>query len=231
MKKQKKTSEKRLTNKQVVWLNEYLINGGNAAEAARKAGYKGNDIQLAVRGSENVRKSYIKTILDKKRAELTARADIKAEQLIQEYMKIGFSNIQDYLTDCNNIEDIKRIDRNQAAAVESIQIDVRHDKGKPEGYTERIKLKLYNKLSALDSLGKTIGLFMDNKPNPAAQEERAKRNEKESKAIQELVQTWLNSKYNAIKQVDSVEVPKDDRLSIVGDSGDSGSISGGNNGD
>ena len=66
---------------------------------------------------------------------------------------------------------------------------------------------------------KIVGAFTDNKPNPAAQEERAKRNEKESKAIQELVQIWLNSKYNAVKQVESVEVPKEDRLSIVGDSG------------
>jgi len=133
----------KLTDKQQAFVEYYCGEANwNATKAAIMAGYSANCARYT--GCTSLTKPNVKAAIDKKRAELTARADVKAEQLVQEYMKIGFSNIQDYLADCNNIEDIKKIDRNQAAAVESIQIDIRHDKGDSKGYTEKIKLKLYN---------------------------------------------------------------------------------------
>ena len=44
-----------MTLKQQLFVEAYLSNGGNATEAARAAGYKGDDGQLAARGAETVR--------------------------------------------------------------------------------------------------------------------------------------------------------------------------------
>lgn len=71
-------------------------------------------------------------------------------------------------------------------------------------------------LRGVEILAKLNGAFTENKPNPAAEQERAKKSEKEIRANQELVQTWLNSKYNTVKHVDSVEVQAGDSLSITG---------------
>lgn len=49
-------AEKKLTPKQEAFVRCYT---GNATEAARMAGYKGNDKTLAVVGSENLRKPYV----------------------------------------------------------------------------------------------------------------------------------------------------------------------------
>lgn len=48
-----------LTGKQRVFINAYLTNGFNATEAARIAGYKGNNVTLAAVGYENLRKPQI----------------------------------------------------------------------------------------------------------------------------------------------------------------------------
>src|SRR4030042_5603884 len=80
--------------------------------------------------------------------------------------------------------------------------------------------KLQAALRGIEVLAKLNGAFVDNKPNPVGEAEWAKRSEKEIQATQELVQIWLNSKYNAIKQVDSVEVPQEEKLLTGGDNGE-----------
>lgn len=50
---------RRLTGKQNAFVVAYLKNGFNATQAARTAGYKGNDNTLAVVGCENLRKPKI----------------------------------------------------------------------------------------------------------------------------------------------------------------------------
>ncbi len=92
-----------------------------------------------------------------KRAE--SRAEKKADEIIAELEKIGFSNIQDFIADSNEIKDISEISRDKAAAVKSIQTDIRHDGGDSDGYTEKVKITLYDKKSALVDLGKRFNIF------------------------------------------------------------------------
>lgn len=54
-----------LTTKQKLFVENYLINP-NATEAARKAGYKGNDVTLASVGAENLRKPQIAELLNER---------------------------------------------------------------------------------------------------------------------------------------------------------------------
>lgn len=58
-----------LTDKQRVFIEEYL-RCWNATEAARRAGYKGNNVTLGTVGHENLGKVYIRQEIDKRLAEL-----------------------------------------------------------------------------------------------------------------------------------------------------------------
>lgn len=56
----------KLTPKQKAFADNYIKNGGNASDAARKAGYKQPEIQ----GYENIRKPYIATYIAERQAEI-----------------------------------------------------------------------------------------------------------------------------------------------------------------
>jgi hypothetical protein len=60
----------KLTPKQRLFVDYYLVTW-NATEAARQAGYKGNDVTLGSIGYENLRKSYIQEEIQKRTQELS----------------------------------------------------------------------------------------------------------------------------------------------------------------
>lgn len=64
----------RLTNKQRAFIEHYLETW-NATEAARRAGYEGNDVTLATVGYQNVRKLQIAEAIKQRLAEKAMGAD------------------------------------------------------------------------------------------------------------------------------------------------------------
>ena len=53
-----------LTMKQKAFCDHYIANNGNGTQAAREAGYKGNDVTLGAVSTENLRKPLIKAYID-----------------------------------------------------------------------------------------------------------------------------------------------------------------------
>ena len=93
----------------------------------------------------------VKSYLDHLRAKTQAKVERTAEDAVRELAKIGFSNIQNYITDDNTIVDLSQIPRDDAAAVASISVDIRHDSGDSEGYVEKVKFTTHSKVIALNS--------------------------------------------------------------------------------
>jgi len=113
-------------------------------------------------GSKLSRNTKVKSRLDYLRSILAKKYNVTQERVIEEYAKIAFANQQDYLGVDNSIVDISQIDRDQAAAVESVQTTVNkttNKSGTKEYETLNVKIKLHSKTSALDSLGKHLGIF------------------------------------------------------------------------
>lgn len=148
---------KRLKNWQYEqFCRAYLVTN-NATQAAKDAKYskktagsKGTHLLQIV--SIAGRLAYLQGVLAKK-------SDIDAQKVIAEYSKIAFANIKDFLESGNEITDISQLPDEIAAAVDSIQCDIRHDSGESEGYTEKVKIKLHSKLGALNDLARHLGLF------------------------------------------------------------------------
>lgn len=75
--------EKKLTPKQEKFIAAYLGEArGNATQAARMAGYRGNDATLAEIGRENLRKPGIAERIEAARAELRAKAILTREEIL-----------------------------------------------------------------------------------------------------------------------------------------------------
>ncbi|MBU1082491.1 MAG: terminase small subunit [Spirochaetes bacterium] len=145
-----------LTAKQEMFCNEYLIDL-NATQAAIRAKYSKKTAQQA--SSRLLLNVVIQERISELQKRLRVKTGITAERVIAEFAKIAFANIQDYISKDNEIVDLSEIDKDKAAAVDSIQVDIRHDGGQSKGYTEKIRLKLHSKESALENLGKHLGIY------------------------------------------------------------------------
>ena len=77
---------RRLTRKQRAFISWYVSSdvNCNATEAARRAGYKGNDATLANVAAENLRKPYIRDEIDKRIKQALSGADITIEKVLRD---------------------------------------------------------------------------------------------------------------------------------------------------
>ena len=143
----------KLTAKQRKFVEEYLIDL-NATQAAIRAGYSTNTAQEI--GSENLSKPIIKAEIDKAIAERSRRTGINQDRVLRELAKIAFVNPNDVI----NFRDatVKMTSEENLAAIASIK--VKEIPGEYGNATER-EVKLYDKLRALDLLGRHLGMFKD----------------------------------------------------------------------
>lgn len=76
--------EKKLTLKQTKFIKYYFENGGNATQAARSAGYKGNNKTLGVVGEENLKKPYIRAAIER----IKKKNGLTEELLLQKHVQL-----------------------------------------------------------------------------------------------------------------------------------------------
>jgi len=124
--------------------SESAIYAGFTKDAARQSGY-----QLLQRED-------IQDYLAKLKAESSEKHGISKEKWLSELSVLGFSNIQDYIGIENSINDISQIDPVKAKAVSSVKKSITEFEG---GGKTVVEFKLYDKLSALDKIGKHFGYF------------------------------------------------------------------------
>lgn len=144
----------RLTKKQQLFVEEYLIDL-NATQAAIRAGYSTQTARQM--GDENLSKPDIKNSIEKALAERSKRTGVNADRIIRELAKLAFINP----TDVINMDEatIKGdANRDDTAAISSVKVKtIPTEDG---NITER-EVKTYDKIKALELLGKHIGMFSD----------------------------------------------------------------------
>jgi phage terminase small subunit len=87
------------------------------------------------------------------------RTEVTADRVIVELAKIAFSNMKDYWPRPGEPVDLSRLDEDCTAAIKEITIDEKVDRAGV--LHRRIHLKLHDKLGALNSLARHLGLFTD----------------------------------------------------------------------
>ena len=142
-----------LTDRQRLFVKEYLIDF-NGTHAASRAGYSPRTTKQM--GTENLSKPAIMRAIQKELRRLQRKSAKKAEDVILELSRIGFSNIRDYLEwgpDGMRIKDSTQLDPEQAAAISEV-INGQNGNG---GQVTRITL--HDKVRALIRLGQYFGLW------------------------------------------------------------------------
>lgn len=150
------------TPKQQRFIEEYPVDL-NASAAAVRAGYSKKTAGQA--GHRLLKKVEIQRAIQNRVGKFTARADVTVERILSELSKIGFANLGDYFRITKEGEpfiDLSGITEDQSAALQEIMVeDFKDGRGDDTRDVRRVKIKMLDKSTALDKLGKYLGMFVD----------------------------------------------------------------------
>ena len=141
-----------MTDRDLRFADEYLVDFC-PKQAAIRAGYSEKTARNAAAWikPDNPGKPALRALVDRKLAVLSRRTGVTAERVMMELATIAFANITDIVDPKSGklLGDVSRID---AAAVAGFRIKTGED------FTER-ETKMYDKLKALELIGKHLGMF------------------------------------------------------------------------
>lgn len=143
--------ERGMNDKERRFCEEYMIDM-NARAAAARAGYAHSTALSAsgwLRAQSDRYKPEMAGYIRELEAERSRRTGVSADRVLQEYARIAFANIAD-LGELIELRDDARYD--DAAAVAGVKIK------KTSSGTD-CEIRLYDKMKALEMLGKHAGLF------------------------------------------------------------------------
>jgi len=145
----------KLTLKQRLFAHHYLVSL-DATRAARLAGYSPKT--ATQQGSRLLRNVHVAALVAERQKRIAAKLEVTQESIVAELAKIAFANMGDFVTlsadGASLLPDFSRVTRQEMAAVTTITVDefsgaqVRHT-----------KLQLHNKVAALTTLAKHLGMF------------------------------------------------------------------------
>ena len=143
----------KLTNKQKIFADEYLIDFN--ATRAYKIAYPSikNDNTAAVNANRLLKKPKIKSYIDSQTMEIEKIARVTKEQVLQEFVNIAFADITDLVTiqgKAVTVQDINTVPKELRRAIASI-------KETKFG----LEIKFHDKVRALENIGRHLGMFND----------------------------------------------------------------------
>lgn len=127
----------------------------NATQAAIRAGYAPKDAD--VQGPRLLGNVGVAQAIDAAKKKLAAKFEIKAEDVIRELARIGFSKMSDFAAfgpDGVTLKDMADMPDDATRCIAEVSQTTSVGGGS-------IKFKLHDKKGALDSLGRHLGLFVD----------------------------------------------------------------------
>lgn len=153
-----------LTPKQERFVAEYQVDF-NATQAAIRAGYSPRSAKAI--GQENLTKPDIQTALRAAMDQAAQRLEITRDRVLLEYARLAFFDPRKLFEENGKPKDIGTLDDDTAAALAGLDVMEEYE-GHGEdrtfvGYTK--KYRLANKLGALDSLAKHLGLLGGKPPD------------------------------------------------------------------
>lgn len=150
-----------LTPKEQVFVREFLAHG-NATRAAVLAGYSA--ATAGVTGSKLLRKAKVSAELANLRGKLLAKLEISAERVIQGIAELAFFDMRKFFTAAGNLIPIHDLDEQTARALKGCDVEklFKHfGKGQAEESGTITKIRVADRLEALELLGRHLKLFTD----------------------------------------------------------------------
>lgn len=171
---------RKLTPKQTAFIAEYLVDL-NATQAAIRAGYSERTAYRI--GAELLQKTSVAKAIAAAKAKRAQRVEISADRVLSELAKIAFADPRDLMKWGEGgvtLRDSAELTEEQAASVAEVSETTTKDGGS-------IRLKKYDKLKALELLGKHLGMFeADVRPATA------------QKAEQDAIREGIREAFNSV---------------------------------
>lgn len=147
----------KLTARQEKFVKAYVAYG-NATKAGLEAGY--GQKSAHVTANKMLKNPKIIAAIEQERKPIFNRYEVTAERIVQELARVGFTSMGDLMeVDANGNPDLKLKDLTdeQKTAISEFQTET-YAKGDDASVT-KVKVKLHDKLKALEMLGRQLGMF------------------------------------------------------------------------
>lgn len=145
-----------MTEKVKIFCKEYIVDF-NATQAAIRSGYSKKTAGSI--GQENLTKPEIQKEIQKLIDERSNRTQITADKVLQELAKIGFSDILDFVEVSTTGITFNDIPEGKGGVISEVS-------SSDTKYGTNIKIKLHDKLNALDKIARYLGGFYKDKEAP-----------------------------------------------------------------
>ncbi|MEM7000881.1 MAG: terminase small subunit [Pseudomonadota bacterium] len=147
-----------LTDKADMFCREYLVDL-NSAAAARRAGYDCKNTESAASvGFELLQNKHVRARTQTLMDERSKRVEIDSDRVLHEVARIAFSDIRQMFDEDGAIIQIPDLEDDVSAALASVKVT---GVGRGKLRAQLVEFKVWDKLKALELLGKHLKLFKD----------------------------------------------------------------------
>jgi phage terminase small subunit len=144
-----------LTPKQAAFVEQYLLDL-NATQAAIRAGYSERNGSRI--GAELLGKTQVSAVIAAMKAERSERTLVGADRVLREIARVAFLDVGRAFNEDGSLKALSEMDEDTRRSITGIEVsEIRDNHGITIGYTK--KLKLADKLRALELLGRHLGMF------------------------------------------------------------------------
>lgn len=150
-------AEHPLRGRREVFVREYLT-GCTAMQAAIRAGY--SEKTATQTGSRLLKEPAIREALAAGRRKTAELLELARVEVIRQYQRIGFSDIRKLFDEAGRIKPLAELDEDTAAAIQSMDVEVRPGAGPDAEPVRIIKIRMADRKTALDSIMKAQGWNM-----------------------------------------------------------------------
>lgn len=147
----------KLSAKQEKFVDEYLIDL-NATQAAVRAGYSARTAQPA--SSRLLSNVMVQDLIQQRRQAARKRAEVTLDEILLEYRRIAFSGMSKFIkfNEHNEAEiDLSGCTPADFDLLAEVQIEA-FSENEGQCQVRRVKIKVMDRLKALETLGKHLGL-------------------------------------------------------------------------
>jgi phage terminase small subunit len=138
-----------------LFVAKYLSNGENATQAAIAAGYSPKTAKQA--GHRLLTNSDVRAAIEKHRKAATEKAELTVERTLREVARIAYFDPRKLYDADGRLKKLHELDDDTAAAVSGVEMDA----------GAVVKIKHWDKNSALDKAMKYLGLYEKDNQQPA----------------------------------------------------------------
>lgn len=151
-----------LKPKEEAFAENYVANGGNATDAARKAGVKGSEEYVSLAAHRMIRNDKIQSHIHKRTRERLKGVKANADEiyyLLSDHLRVDIADFEDCFTEEGSID----LQRAKAAGVSHLVKKVRTRIGR--GGTKTIEIEFHDSQAAAARLAKLMGLEQQPRTN------------------------------------------------------------------